>query len=84
MARGAGAGFSTYPADPEWELVLARRTICFLKQELERLTVKERALERQIEVQEVRLAALTADIGLLTASVVYTGSNATLKSLSIL
>jgi hypothetical protein len=27
--------FSHYPTDAEWQLILARRTICALKQELE-------------------------------------------------
>jgi len=83
-------GFQPYPADAEWHLILARRTICALKQELECTTAKERALERQLEVQErqlevqeLKLAAVTADLRLLTDSVVYTASNATLKSLTI-
>lgn len=90
-------GFPPYPADAEWHLILARRTICALKQELECTTAKERALERQLEVQERQLAtvtaeeralerqlaAVTADLRRLTGSVVYTGSNATLKSLTI-
>ena len=95
--RGAGMEFSHYPADAEWQLILARRTICALKQELEcaaakgqalerQLEVQERQLEvqeRQLEVQELKLAAVTTDLLLLQNSVVYTGSNATLKSLTI-
>lgn len=76
-------GFPPYPADAEWQLILAQRLICSLKQELECTTAKERALERQLEAQELKLAALTAALRLLTDSVVYTASDATLKSLTI-
>jgi hypothetical protein len=80
---GAGFKFPTYPADSEWQLILARRTICALSQKLECMTARERALERQLEVQELKLVAVTADLHLLKDSVVYTASNATLKSLTI-
>ena len=104
-------GFPPYPADAEWQLILARRMICALKQELECAAAKGRALERQLEVQErqlevqerqlevqkrqlevqerqlevqeLKLEAVTADLLLLQNSVVYTASNATLKSLTI-
>jgi hypothetical protein len=98
VRRGAGVGFSPYPADAEWQLILARRTICALKQELECAAAKGRALERQLQVQEQQLqvqeqqlqvqeqqlTAVTADLRLLSDSVVYTASNATLKSLTII